>query len=856
MMSINPINSIEYYEDLAKEDYYTKGGEPPGKWIGRCALSLGLRNEIDTRSYRRIFNGYSPYGEKLCKNAGDNHRPGWDVTFSAPKSVSVLWARADTDLRQAIQDAQQEAVTQALTFIEDEAAFTRRGKGGEILEQTIGIIAATFEHSTSREQDPQLHNHCLIANLSKRFDGTWGTLESNKIFCIAKAASGIYRSQLANGLRELGFTIDAVENKTAFEIRGIWQPLCSHFSKRSKVMRSKMDEMGVNNAHSKIRDNIARETRGHKEAVDRSSLFETWQKVMDEAGFTANRIEAIRDLEAEPYPQPLPLYAVLERLIKDKAVFSLQDIYAEVAIEAQYTHSSVQDIKDTVRELLADDSMVSLGMDYNNSPIYTTKAMLALEKELVSIADTMHVSTHYKLNTNVIHKAIEAQQAAQGFELSDEQQEAVHAVCQSSLGIIQGKAGAGKSTSLQALRLAYESQGSKVRGATVARRAAQQLEADTGIVSGTLASLLNELKKGNAEHFKNTVIVVDEAGLMATPDVLELLSAANKASAKVVLVGEQEQLDAISHGGSLRYLSQRLSCARVNTIRRQREDWAKTLVNNLRSGNAEAALITLQGKSLLQIKDSANDTREALVNQWAAYTIANPDKQSLVMAQRWKDVKPLNDLMRNVYQQRGILGNENISAECVVSNQTLHFAFSTGERVRLTKNDYVQNFTNGQQGTVTDVEQLDGDLRLTIALDDGRIVSIKQSDYCDEQSRFYVVQAYASTVYSAQGATIDGDTFTYYSTSMDRAASYVAGSRAKDKAWFFVNGLELDTQCGVSDNGKQPDLATRLNMLARSMKVNRHKSMAMEYLDEINDMQRAQEYNQFVGHDHGFASDL
>lgn len=182
MMSINPINSIEYYEELAKEDYYTQGGEPPGKWIGRGALALVLSTYIDTRDYRRIFNGFGPDGEKLCENAGDNHRPGWDVTFSAPKSVSILWSRADEEVRKAIQAAQQVAVERALTFIEDRAAYTRRGKCGKTLERTTGLIAATFEHSTSRAQDAQLHTHCLIANLGQRQDETWGTLESKSFF--------------------------------------------------------------------------------------------------------------------------------------------------------------------------------------------------------------------------------------------------------------------------------------------------------------------------------------------------------------------------------------------------------------------------------------------------------------------------------------------------------------------------------------------------------------------------------------------------------------------------------------------------------------------------------------------------
>ncbi|WOI37702.1 hypothetical protein R1T43_01300 [Alteromonas sp. CI.11.F.A3] len=129
------------------------------------------------------------------------------------------------------------------------------------------------------------------------------------------------------------------------------------------------------------------------------------------------------------------------------------------------------------------------------------------------------------------------------------------------------------------------------------------------------------------------------------------------------------------------------------------------------------------------------------------------------MAQRWKDVKPLNDLVRTVYQDQGKLGTENILTECVVSNQSLYFAFSKGERVRFTKNDYKRDFTNGEQGTITQVLQLEDDIRFTVKLDSGRTVSFYQSDYSDEQGRLQLVQAYACTVYSSQGATIDGDTF-------------------------------------------------------------------------------------------------
>jgi conjugative relaxase-like TrwC/TraI family protein len=847
MNSLNAINSIAYYEELAKEDYYQGGGEPPGKWIGLGARTIGLFSQIDTTSYRRVFNGFSPEGEPLCENAGDNHRAGWDLTFSAPKSVSMLWARADEVTRKAIQQAQQKAVEEAFAFVEQHASFTRRGKGGHIQERVTGLIGATFEHSTSRAQDPQLHTHCLIANLAPRADGSWGTLESKHFFLWQMASGAIYRSALANGLRELGFEVEAVDGHKHFEVKGVDQGICQFFSKRAEAIRAQMEAMGVHKAASKVGDTITLNSRDYKQTVDRPKLFASWQADIDKLGFTQADMDKIREPNLMPFPEPLPLQHILDKLIESRAVFRLQDIYAAVGVQAQFNHVSRLDIEDTVRELLADNAMVSLGKDLSNNQIYTTQAMLAIEQALLNHADMMHASNHYKLDESTIQQAINQQGQQQGFALSDEQVEAVFSVCQSSLDIIQGRAGAGKSTSMQAMRLAYQSQGFTVRGATVARQAAQQLEKDTGIESTTLASLLNELSKGNSEaKFKDTVILLDEAGQLATPDLLKLMQAAHSKGYKLVLIGEQQQMDAISHGGSLRYLSQRQGCARINTIRRQREIWARSAVNDLRSGNAKAALDTFNSKGLLHIEKDSQSAREQLVKHWQTYTEANPNKHTMIMAQRWKDVKPLNDLVRKVYQNQGKLGTENIMTECVVSNQSMYFAFSQGERVRFTKNDYQRGFTNGEQGSITEVLQLKDDIRFTVKLDNGRTVSFYQTDYSDNQGRLQLVQAYACTVYSSQGATVDGDTFVLYTTAMDRAASYVAGSRHKDNCHWFVNGQELDARSGQADTGVASNIDTRIQTLSNCMSINKHKSMAFEYLMEKGIDQQLESQNELI----------
>jgi len=159
MLSISAMSGGQgaYYTTLAREDYYLAGGEPPGVWVGRGAEVLTLSGHVDKEQLARLFAGFSPKTDNaLVQNAGsDTHRPGWDLTFSAPKSVSVLWSQADREMANEIRAAQQDSVEKAIGYLEENAAFTRRGKAGHLHERTK-LLVSTFEHGTSRAQDPQL----------------------------------------------------------------------------------------------------------------------------------------------------------------------------------------------------------------------------------------------------------------------------------------------------------------------------------------------------------------------------------------------------------------------------------------------------------------------------------------------------------------------------------------------------------------------------------------------------------------------------------------------------------------------------------------------------------------------------
>ncbi|WP_039985792.1 AAA family ATPase [Brumicola pallidula] len=221
--------------------------------------------------------------------------------------------------------------------------------------------------------------------------------------------------------------------------------------------------------------------------------------------------------------------------------------------------------------------------------------MIDIERSVVELATYLHLDESYKMNDQAIEQAIAAQENNQGFEMSEEQQASVQGVCQTGLDILQGRAGAGKSTSMQAVRIAYESQGIKVKGSTIAKKAAVQLENDTGIESKTLASTILEIEK-RPSRYSNSVILVDEAGLIPTSDLLMLMRGAEKAKAKIILVGETAQLKSIKQTGCLAYLSKLLGHSELTSIYRQRQLWARTMVVDLRSGASMSAINTMRAK--------------------------------------------------------------------------------------------------------------------------------------------------------------------------------------------------------------------------------------------------------------------
>lgn len=835
MMTISGIKSIGYYQDLATEDYYVKGGEPPGIWAGIGATDLKLKGIIEDKGFANVMAGYSPNKKfALCQNPGEKHRPGWDLTFNAPKSVSVLWARADELTKTLLQEAQKQAVLSALKLLEDNAAFTRRGSAGSAFEAVEGLVAGLFEHSTSRTQDPHLHTHMVVANVAPRSDDTWGTIESRNLMLWQKAASSIYRTSLAEDLRNMGYQIE--KDNEAFRVVGIPDPICRHFSKRSELIKTELAKQSYANRRSKSADIIALSTRQRKSEIDRPSLFLNWANEMNEMGFSKADLDKVHlskhDLKTNDIDTPvLDEESIKSILTESQSVFRAQDVYDLAGKLGIENAQSVQAVSIIAQNTLQSEHSVFLCRDWKNNALFTTNEVIETELSLKNLAVQLSSSSSHVLPQTAIDSAV----GNMAIELSEEQLEAVLAACSSSqLSIIQGSAGAGKSISMGCVANAYRSSGSKVIGATIARAAANSLEKEAKIQSHTIARLLHALDSKTKPLKKGDVLIVDEAGQVGTMYLEQILSHANKIGFKVVLVGEDKQLDAIDHGGVLRYLSQPeiVGTTRIETIRRQNEAWDRQAVADFRDGYAGHALVQYAKRSQLTFSKDEDSSKQDLISAWQNYRLQNPDKKSMVIAQSWNDVIQLNRRMRHELQLDGIIGQENIDVKGTVSDRDIDFKVSAGERVRFTKNDYKRSYTNGDIGTVSKVQLMDdGDVWIRVALDSGRHTQFMLSDYCNDEGRAYLTQAYAQTVYSSQGLTIDGDVFVYYTEYMDRAHSYVACSRHKDKAHIFANADELTELIPLGFEHAPVDIGLR-EALAAQMSRNNRPKLAIEYLEQ------------------------
>ena len=697
-------------------EYYIAGEEPDGVWFNPNGLfGLADGGRVDSADFHRLYSGFAPdSGARLTRNAGsENRSAGLDMTFSADKSVSALWAVAGPELRSGIERAHNDAARVALEeTVLRYCAWTRiRNAAGEIEVLPADIAAALFQHGTSRDNDPQLHTHCVIFNAARTHrDGKWRAMHQHPVYGWMKAAGAVYRNALAWNLRQsLGIAMEHYGRDGEFtRIAGFSEELTGHWSKRRKAIIGAAREMGFtvegNAARAAAANRITRS--GKSPDNDPDVRHRRW------------RGEAARFVEREALIASLPgraeeitreqlrelagvLEGLPERLTREEAVFRLPDMVEGVA-NATAGLLGREAVAAAIGRVARHGDVVRLtrpprsaegraGMAHTR--LYSTGRNLDMEQDVRDMAARLDADTGRGLPA----QAIEAKVSGlldQGYPLSGKQIAAIRFVAGSGgrVAIIEGAAGSGKTTTLRPIADLYREQGKTIIATAVAWRTAVALGNDVDARPFCVDKLLRMAARGRIGIGEDTVIIVDEAGMLSARQAHHVLQLSERHGAKIVFAGDTGQQQPVEAGPGLRLIRDAVGSVRVDRIRRQRADvedilvhvlgetpeaarrragsmgeaeggriiagyeamkerpvftpWQVAASEALRDGGAASAIAAWHARGRFHMGYDEEKTLSTLVDDWDRYGKRNPDKSSVVLARTRAEAAALSHLMR------------------------------------------------------------------------------------------------------------------------------------------------------------------------------------------------------------------
>ena len=763
-------------------EYYTAGEEPDGVWFNPKGL-FGLEDggKVDSGEFHRLYHGFDPDGSgKLTRNAGSERRsPGLDMTFSADKSISALWAIADPELRARIEQAHNDAARVALEeTVFRHCGWTRtRDKEGRIEVLPADIAVAMFQHGTSRDNDPQLHTHCVIFNATKGHDdGKWRALHQHPVYGWVKAAGAVYRNALAWNLNQhLGFPIEQYGRDGEFtRIAGVPEDLAAHWSKRRVAIVDAAQDMGFrvegNAARAAAANKVTR--AGKSPDNDPAVRHRRWRGEAE--GFVEREVliaELLGKAEAITQEQIRELTAALEtlpeRLTREEAVFRLPDIVERVS-NATAGLLGREAAATSIERVLRHPEVVRLTRpprsaegraDMAHTRLYTTGRTLEMELALREMAAQMAAETGHGLPAQAIEEKL-ATLLEQGYPLSEEQTEAIRAVAgsQGRVAIVEGAAGSGKTTTLRPLADLYREDGKTIIATAVAWRTAVALGNDLDARPFCVDKLLKLAARGGIEIDGNSVIVVDEAGMLSTRQAHHILRLADRHDAKVVFAGDTRQQQPVEAGPGLRLIRDAVGSVRVDRIRRQKPDpedilvhvhgeapaaarfraglmaederirilsdyvamaekpaftpWQVAVSEALRDGDAEQAIEAWHARGRFHLGYNEERTLKSLVDDWDRYTRQHPEKSSVVLARTRAEARALSHLMRERRFARHTTedgaGIERVTVTVSRGTEddraTSLLEIAIGDRLRIGATHWEKRLFNGTVVTVEDLE--------------------------------------------------------------------------------------------------------------------------------------------------------
>lgn len=777
----------EYYLKCATVDYYKGGGEPVGQWIGKGSALIDLSGEVEATHLLNIIQGFDAHTGAQLTQEGRKVQ-GYDLTFSAPKSVSLVWALGDAELHKKIDEAQQRAASKGIQYLE-EHSMTRRGHQSLIHEKHTGLIVASFRHSTSREEDPQLHTHCLVSNLCQREDGTFGTIEGSSFFKHKMTAGAIYRAEMAAELRGMGFELEEDE-ADSFKIVGVSQDACEVFSKRRNEIEDYLQKNGLSDAKSSA--NAALATRQKKEEVSFFEKKNDWVKEAEPFNLTPESINEMKTFKE--VEKTIEASEVLQLLTEKSSTFREQDIVKMLAIKAQTIDFDREAMLQTI---LKSEELIRLTGYDDGQKRFTSKEMLNIERGLIDYAKQASATPSHTV-LNPIEDQIKTFEESKGFELNNEQKEAVKYLTQDSGGVacVEGMAGTGKTTMLEATRQIFEKEGFHVVGCALAGKAAKGLEEGAGIKSSTIHSTLTSIEKGKLILTDKSVVVVDEAGMIGTRLYQGLVEQVKNAGAKLILVGDYKQLQPIDAGGMFKQITKTSGSVELVEIRRQKEEWQREAVSKMAAGNVKDVIDTYLEKGLLKVGEDKAQTIEKMVKTWSE----DPTeiKEKLMLAATTFEASTLNGAAREILKSNGSI--LDYTSTKVQTEERGIKEFCIGDRIIFLKNDSGLDVKNGEFAEVKMVEYTkSGEPLITVEMDSGDFKTLDTEKYNS------IDHGYCVSVHKSQGATVDKAYVLTNESMSDREWSYVATSRSRYETMIFTTSEEFADMDRIMSASNQKD---------------------------------------------------
>ena len=678
--------AMAYYAE--KDDYHREGGSAPAEFYGRGAKQLGLVGSLESR---RDAERFADVLAGKATGKAENHVPGYDVTFSAPKSVSVA-ALVNGDAR--LVAAHDQAVQAALAYIERHAIVTRqRGIGGEGYDwrHGDGMVAAMFRHTTSRAQDAQLHSHSVIANTTRDpATGAWRAIDSRELYRIQREAGAIYTTELAAAARAMGYAVDWGINRDGhpqMELAAIPQQVRDHFSTRSAQVEAALASRGLTreSASNEAKQAAALDTRASKEVVDHAELAARWRDEARTMGWDASYAPAQPgwpDAESQKRSASAAVLQAAEHLGERDARFSARSLEHEARLFCQGRATGEQ-IRAAIGDLSARGELEhrdvltrAAGGRREQDTGFTTRTGIETETTMLLAAHRL-TDRHAYIGPALATKghrqrevagSIRTQEAKTGREFTLEQRAATATILTSgkALHVLHGHAGTAKTTSvLAAARGAAVEQGFKVRALAPTHDAAAKLGGAIGEKGATVASHLMERATAPAIRDQRELWVVDEAGMISARDMQRLLEKADREQAVVILAGDTKQLGSVEAGAAFEQIRDRLGSVDLTNIKRQKDVVLREAVYDAERGDARAALAKVP---LTELK-----TREARVTEITRLYMTQPADQrreTLVLAPGKDDRAQVNTAIRDALRAAGELGHETTVTSLVKSDMT------------------------------------------------------------------------------------------------------------------------------------------------------------------------------------------